>query len=88
MRAHKSACPLAGGHDADNQNSNHLDSATGERQRKEESTLIARLALAGHAVHQGRGGDFLVSKYGLSYYAQDFDALQAFALKLGMLHHA
>ncbi|MCM2296043.1 hypothetical protein [Rhodoferax sp.] len=47
---------------------------------------IARLALAGHAVHKGQSGDYLVSKYGMSRYCQDFAELQAFAVKLGVNH--
>ena len=65
-------------------NTNGLDFATGQRQRKAITTLIAELALAGHAVHELRCGDFLVCKYGYSHYAQDFDALQAFARRLGV----
>ena len=65
-------------------NTNDLDFATGQRQRKAITTLIAELALAGHAVHELRCGDFLVCKYGYSHYAQDFDALQAFARRLGV----
>lgn len=45
---------------------------------------IARLALAGHSVHDGGTGDFLVSKYGLSRYCKDFAELQAFARQLGV----
>ena len=60
------------------------DSATGTQHSKAITTLIAELALAGHAVHKLRCGDFLVWKYGYSHYAQDFDALQAFACKLGV----
>ena len=63
---------------------NDLNFATGQRQRKAIVTQIAELALAGHAVHELRSGDFLVCKYGYSHYAQDFDALQAFALRLGV----
>lgn len=48
------------------------------------ATQIARLALAGHAVHKGQSGDFLVCKYGLSRYCQDFAELQAFARQLGV----
>ena len=47
---------------------------------------IARLALAGHAVQKGQSGDYLVSKYGMSRYCQDFAELQAFAVKLGVNH--
>ncbi len=53
---------------------------------REAIFLIARLALAGHVVHKGQRGDFTVCKYGYSYYAQDFDALQAFTRKLGVTH--
>lgn len=48
------------------------------------ATEIARLALAGHAVHKGREGDFTVCKYGLSKYCEDFTELQAFSRKLGV----
>jgi hypothetical protein len=44
---------------------------------------IARLTLAGHTVHDGGAGDFLVSKYGLSRYCKDFAELVAFAVKVG-----
>ena len=65
-------------------NTNDLDFPTGQRQRKAVLTQIAELCIAGHAVHELRCGGFLVCKYGLSYYAQDFEALQAFAKKLGV----
>lgn len=68
----------------DTNTSNDLNCATGTRHRKAEATQIAELALAGHAVHKGRCGDYLVSKYGLSRYCQDFDELQAFARRLGV----
>ena len=45
---------------------------------------IARLALAGHVVHKGADGDYIVSKYGMTRYCADFAELQAFALKLGV----
>ena len=64
--------------------SNDLNFATGTRHRKAEATQIAELALAGHAVHKGKCGDYMVCKYGLSRYCQDFDDLQAFARKLGV----
>ena len=48
------------------------------------ATEIARLALAGHAVHAGNCGDFTVCKYGMAKYCQDFDELQAFSRKLGV----
>ena len=48
------------------------------------ASQIERLTLAGHAVHKGTDGDFLVCKYGLSRWCQDFPELAAFALKLGV----
>ena len=48
------------------------------------ATQLARLALAGHAVHQLADGDFLVSKYRYTHHAKDFAALQDFARKLGV----
>ena len=63
---------------------NDLNFATGTRRSKAEATQIAELALAGHAVHKGKPGDYLVCKYGMSRYCQDFDELQLFARKLGV----
>ena len=63
---------------------NDLDFATGKRPSKAVATQIAELALSGHAVHKLQCGDFLVCKWGYSHYAQDFDALLAFARKLGV----
>lgn len=60
------------------------DFPTTEQQHKQEVTQIAKLALAGHAVHKGQSGDYLVCKYGMSRYCQDFLELQAFARKLGV----
>ena len=66
-------------------NTNDLDFPTTERKSKATATVTAQLALHGHAVHALMCDDFLVCKYGLSYYAQDFEALQAFAKKLGVM---
>ena len=63
---------------------NNLNFATGQRPSKAIATQIAQLALAGHAVQRLKCGDFLVCKWGYSHYAQDFEALQAFAQKLGV----
>ena len=63
--------------------SNDLNFPTGSRHRKAVVTQIAMLALTGHAVLEGRSGDYLVSKNGMSRYCQDFCELQEFALKLG-----
>ena len=55
-------------------------------EQKAIATQIARLALAGHAVHKGQHGDFTVCKYGMTRYCKDFAELQAFAVKLGVYH--
>ena len=51
------------------------------------ATQLARLALAGHAVHAVHivsAGDFTVCKYGMTRYCKDFAELQAFARQLGV----
>ncbi len=57
---------------------------TAEQKSKAISNQIAVLALAGHTVHKGTDGDYLVCKYGLSRWCKDFAELQAFAEKLGV----
>jgi hypothetical protein len=66
------------------QNFTDLDYPSGHRQRKAESTLLARLALAGHVVHRGNCNDYTVCKWGHSFYAQDLTELTAFATRLGV----
>jgi len=68
----------------DTDSTNDLNFATGQRPRKELATLIAQLAMAGHAVHRGNCNDFTVCKYGFAQYCQDAESLQAFARKLGV----
>ena len=65
---------------------NDLDFATGARNSKAESNLIARLALAGHSVHPLREGGYLVSKWGYVFHGEDIDELHAFAVRLGVCH--
>ena len=48
------------------------------------ATQIAQLTLAGHVVHKGKSGDFLVCKFGLSRWCKDFAELQAFSRKLAV----
>ena len=69
--------------DADFATGDHLGQALDD---KAVATLIARLALAGHVVHKLADGGFLVSKYGYTHHAKDFEALQSFAKKLGVIH--
>ncbi len=70
----------------DFQNTNAVDFPTAEQKSKGVAYQIGRLMLAGHAVHKGTDGDFLVCKYGLSRWCKDFAELQAFAKKLGVQH--
>lgn len=63
---------------------NDLNFATGTRQRKAIATQIAELAIRGHAVHPLVNGGYLVCKYGYTHHAPTFEALQAFARKLGV----
>ena len=64
-----------------------FEGARGLRQDKAVANQIAELTRAGHIVHPGQDGDFLVCKYGLSRYCRDFAQLQAFARQLGVAHH-
>ena len=82
--AHNSECPIAVGQYARNQSTSKQDLPTTQRQRKDESTVIARLALAGHVVHRGDCDGYTICKWGLSYYAQDLNELTAFATRLGV----
>ena len=66
------------------QSTNNLDFATGDKKSKAESTLIARLALAGHSVHPLREAGYLVSKWGYTFHAGDLGELQAFSRRLGV----
>ena len=92
--AHKSENPAATGFDAEKSTNtreftpeNDLDYPTGQPpDQKRLANLIARFALAGHAVHKGPDLDYTVvhRKHGMSRYCQDFAALQAFAKVLGV----
>lgn len=62
---------------------NDLNFAIADRPRKALATLIAELAIRGHAVHQLTDGGFFACNHGKSYYAPDFYALQCFATKVG-----
>lgn len=64
---------------------NGADFPTVEQNSKAISTQIAKLALAGHAVHKGGIGDFTVCKYGMTRYCKDFAELHAFARQLGVM---
>lgn len=74
----------SGTRDLENHSHNVVDFPTAHGAGKAIATQIAKLALAGHAVHKGQRGDFIVCKYGLSRYCQDFAELEAFARQLGI----
>lgn len=50
------------------------------------ATLIAQLALAGHAVHKAQDGGFIVTKWGQTRYCANLAELAAFARQLGVNH--
>ena len=59
---------------------------TGGHLCKQEATLIAQFALAGHVVRRGSCNDYTVSKFGHSQYCQDLSELQEFSVRLGVCH--
>jgi len=63
---------------------NTVNFPTAARKSQAIANQIAVLALAGHTVHKGTEGDYLVCKYGLSRWCKDFAELLAFAKKLGV----
>ncbi len=52
--------------------------------KKAATTLIAKLALAGHSVHQDNHGSFLVSRWGVSRFCIDLESLRSFAKQVGV----
>lgn len=65
-------------------NREHSDATDFDAADKATATVIAKLAFAGHVVHRGKSGDFTVSKWGMTYYAQDLESLEAFSRRLGV----
>lgn len=53
--------------------------------QKRETTLIARFALKGAAVHRLADGGFIVAQLGLSRHCVDFASLMAFARQMGVM---
>jgi hypothetical protein len=51
--------------------------------QKHESTLIAQLALRGHATHKLERGGYLVVWQGCSRHCGDLESLEAFARQVG-----
>lgn len=50
---------------------------------KHESTLVAKLALRGHATHKLASGGYLVVWQGCSRHCGDLESLEAFARQVG-----
>ena len=86
MTPQTSECPLAGGQVANQTTNNNGDFATAQGPGKAVATLKARFALAGHQVHEGSNNDFVVTRWGLSRYCSDFDAMTEFARVVGVQH--
>ena len=78
INAQKAQSPGATGQSAD-ENTN--DAIVGP---KPEATLVARFALAGHAVHRLSEGGFLVCKHGHAKHCQNLHGLVAFARQVGV----
>lgn len=84
MQAHKEETPGTGGTEGletfsrtENPNSAMVDTG------KQEATLIAALALRGHAAHALRDGGYVVTHHAYSTTLPNLDALQAFAKRVG-----
>jgi hypothetical protein len=67
------------------QNSNTLNSATDTRTNKSASDLICGLKKLGHSVHVLKDGGYIISQWGFSNHAKDIKALQAFAVRVGVV---
>ena len=75
----KAQSPAATGLSAnENTNTEFLDP-------KLETSLIARFALKGAAVHRLADGGFIVAQWGLSRHCVDFASLMAFARQMGVM---
>lgn len=75
----KAQSPAATGLSADE------NTSTGILGQKRETTLIARFAMKGAAVHRLADGGFLVAQWGLSRHCVDFASLMAFARQMGVI---
>jgi len=76
---HKAQSPAATGLSA---NENTSTDILGQ---KRETTLIARFAMKGAAVHRLADGGFIVAQWGLSRHCVDFASLMAFARQMGVI---
>ena len=76
---HKAQSPAATGLSA---NENTSTDILGQ---KRETTLIARFAMKGAAVHRLADGGFIVAQWGLSRHCVDSASLMAFARQMGVI---
>ena len=61
------------------------NTSTGIVSPKRETTLIARFAIKGAAVHRLADGGFIVAQWGLTRHCADFAALVGFARQMGVI---
>lgn len=80
---HKANCPAATGQSAE-RNTDVPIVAEAVELRKQQATLIAKLALRGHVVHTAHDG-YLVCRHGFVRHCADLAALEAFARQVGAL---
>ncbi|MDI3510820.1 MAG: hypothetical protein PWQ61_1585 [Betaproteobacteria bacterium] len=80
----KAQSPAATGQSAE-QITDVLIVADAAEHRKRMATLVAKLALRGHAVHTTAEGGFLVCWHGYVRHCPDIVALEAFAKQVGAL---
>jgi hypothetical protein len=66
-------------------NTNTLNFATDTRTSKSASDLICGLKAFGHSVHVLKDGGYIISQWGFSNHAKDIKALQAFAVRVGVV---
>lgn len=76
---HKAQSPVAAGLSA------YENTSTGIVSPKRETTLMARFAMKGAAVHRLADGGFIVAQWGLTRHCADFAALVGFARQMGVI---
>lgn len=82
MTAQKRETPLAGGAGANQITQAEIVASAGD-ENKLVATLIARMALMGHAVYKLADGGYLISRWGMTRYCADPAQLAAFLVQIG-----
>lgn len=82
MTAQKRETPLAGGAGANQITEASIVAHAGD-ENKLVATLIAKLALMGHAVYRLADGGFLVTRWCMSRYCADASQLAGFLAQIG-----